>query len=300
MYHVFYNPISGNGQGAACEEKLKEILSEEIKFTDVRNVKDYASYFAALTENDSVVIAGGDGTLNHFVNDIEGVEIKNKVYFFPTGTGNDFKNDVAPNENGLIQINDYINNLPVVEVNGMTRRFINGIGYGIDGYCCEVGDALAKKSDKPVNYAGIAIKGLLFHYKPTAATVTVDGETKEFKKVWLAPSMNGRFYGGGMNIAPSQDRLADPKTLSLVVFYGSGKLKTLMIFPSIFKGEHVKYEKHIAIFKGKDITVKFDRPVALQIDGETVLGVTEYTVHANAPVKQNTASEADSAETVNA
>ena len=191
----------------------------------------------------------------------------------------------APNETGLIPINDYIKDLPIVEVNGMTRRFINGIGYGIDGYCCEVGDELAKKSDKPVNYASIAIKGLLFHYKPTNAVVTVDGETHEFKKVWLAPSMNGRFYGGGMNIAPAQDRLASPKTLSLVLFYGSGRLKTLMLFPSVFKGEHVKYEKHISIFTGKDITVKFDRPVALQIDGETVLDVSEYTVHVNAPAK---------------
>ena len=30
--------------------------------------------------------------------------------------------------------------------------------------------------------------------------------------------------------------------------------------------------------EGKDITVTFDRPTPLQIDGETVLGVTSYTV----------------------
>ena len=29
---------------------------------------------------------------------------------------------------------------------------------------------------------------------------------------------------------------------------------------------------------GHEITVEFDRPCALQIDGETVLGVTSYTV----------------------
>lgn len=296
MYHVLYNPLSGNGQGAVSVEAIKKIIKEEeLKFINVSEVKDYASFFAGLTEDDSVVVAGGDGTLNYFINDVDGLEIKNKVYFYALGTGNDFKNDVAPTEEGLIEINDYIKDLPVVEVKGMTRRFINGIGYGIDGYCCEVADKLAKEN-KPINYTGIAIKGLLFYYKPTNATVTVDGETKEFKKVWLAPSMNGRFYGGGMNIAPAQDRTAQPKTLSLVVFHGSGKLKTLMIFPSIFKGEHIKHEKQISIFTGKDITVKFDRPVALQIDGETVLDVTEYTVHANAAVKSKTAPEAAPAE----
>ena len=139
---------------------------------------------------------------------------------------------------------------------------------------------MAKKSDKPINYAGIAIKGLLFHYKPTHAKVTVDGVTSEFDRVWLAPSMNGRLYGGGMNIAPEQDRLAKPKTLSLVVLHGSGKLKTLVVFPSIFKGEHVKHTEMVSIMTGKEITLEFDRPVALQIDGETVLDVTRYTVRA--------------------
>ena len=41
----------------------------------------------------------------------------------------------------------YLRDLPTVTVNGKHWRFLNGIGYGIDGYCCEVGDALRGKSD---------------------------------------------------------------------------------------------------------------------------------------------------------
>lgn len=282
MYHVLYNPLSGNKKGAESVEKVKALVKGEIKAADVRDISDFTAFFAGLAEDDAVVLCGGDGTLNHFVNDIADVEIKNDVFLFACGSGNDFKTDVAPEETGLIKINAYIQNLPVVEVKGMKRRFINGIGYGIDGYCCEVGDEEAKKSDKPVNYAGIAVKGLLFHFKPANATVTVDGETQAFKHVWLAPSMNGRYYGGGMNVAPDQNRLAAPKKLSLVVWNGTGKITTLLRFKSIFSGEHIKYKKMIHIFTGKDITVKFDRPTALQIDGETVSCVTEYTVHAKA------------------
>lgn len=282
MYHVFYNPLSGNKQGANSVETIRAIVKEEVKAVDVTQIPDMAAYFAALAEGDAVILAGGDGTLNHFVNDIADIEIKNNVYLFASGSGNDFKTDVAPDAEGLIPINDYIKDLPVVEVKGMKRRFINGIGYGIDGYCCEKGDELAKQSDQPVNYAGIAVKGLLFHYKPANAVVTVDGKTQEFKHVWLAPSMNGRYYGGGMKVAPAQDRLASPKTLTLVVWHGTGKITTLMRFKSIFSGEHIKYKKMIHVFTGKEITVKFDRPTALQIDGETVSGVTEYTVHAKA------------------
>lgn len=184
---------------------------------------------------------------------------------------------------GLVPLNKYIKNLPQVTVNGRTYRFINGIGYGIDGYCCEVGDALKLKSDKPVNYAGIAIKGLLFHFKPRNAVITVDGKKYNYKKVWLAPCMNGRFYGGGMMVAPAQNRLSEDGLISCVVMYGSGKLKTLAVFPSIFKGEHVKHTEMVAVMTGSEITVSFDKPTALQIDGETVLGVTSYSVKARVP-----------------
>ena len=62
-----------------------------------------------------------------------------------------------------------------------------------------------------------------------------------------------------------------------MVMHGAGKLKTLRIFPSIFKGMHIRHPKHVVIHKGHSITVTFDRPCALQIDGETILNVFTYT-----------------------
>ena len=96
--------------------------------------------------------------------------------------------------------------------------------------------------------------------------------------------MNGRYYGGGMNIAPDQNRIKN-ETLSVVVLHAKSKLKTLMVFPSIFKGEHVKHPEMVEILTGKEIKVEFDKPTALQIDGETVLGVTEYTAKAAVPAR---------------
>lgn len=121
---------------------------------------------------------------------------------------------------------------------------------------------------------------MLFFFKRSNAVVTVDGTEKSYKKVWLAPTMKGRYYGGGMKVAPEQNR--DGDTLSLVVMHRSCKLKTLMIFPSIFKGEHVRHTEMVEVMTGKEISVRFSRPCALQIDGETVLGVTEYSVSAAA------------------
>lgn len=277
MTYVFYNPEAGNGCGRKNAKKLEEKLEGEVFYLDITEFKT-EDIMAFARDDDRIIIAGGDGTLNRLVNDLDGAELHRDVYYFPSGSGNDFMSDVkeAAGEDGLVLLNPYIQNLPTVTVNGMTRKFLNGIGYGIDGYCCEAGDALREKGKK-ANYTAIAIKGLLGRFKPRSAFITVDGRELRFENVWLAPAMNGRFYGGGMMVAPGQNRRNGDGTLSLVVMHGKSKLKTLMVFPSIFKGEHIRHEEMVTVVSGREIEVSFDRPTALQIDGETVKNVTAYT-----------------------
>lgn len=283
MTHVLYNSASDNGKGYENALEVRNRVSGDLVFDDVLKISDMKSFLKDIPENEDIVLTGGDGSLNYFANDVGDEEIPNNVYYFPTGTGNDFMKDVEDfAKDGMIRINEYIRNLPTVYVNGIERKFINGIGYGIDGYCCEVADDIREKGKGKINYTSIAIKGLLFHFKPTNATVTVDGVKHTYKKVWLAPTMNGRYYGGGMNIAPAQDRLNEEKEVSFCVMYGSGKIKTLMVFPTIFKGEHIKHTEMFETISGKEITVEFDKPTALQIDGETVRNVTSYTVRSGA------------------
>ena len=281
---ILYNKLAGHGKASLDVHEFSKRFENPV-IIDVTDENGYASFFEMLADDDEIIVCGGDGTLNHFVNNIAGKGINNKVFYHAIGSGNDFLRDVADISDSFVEITQYVNDLPTVNVNGMERVFINGIGFGIDGYCCEVGDELKEKSDKPVNYSGIAIKGLLFHFKPVNATITVDGVKHEFKKVWIAPAMNGRYYGGGIMPTPDQDRLNPERKLSTLVFHGSGRLKTLMIFPKLFKGEHLSHKKHITLLEGKNISVTFDRPCALQIDGETVKNVTEYTAISSALVK---------------
>lgn len=277
-YTILYNPLSDNGQGEAHAKVLSGLLEgNNLRFVDLTKITDIKTIIDSLQADDKLVISGGDGTLNRFLNDTDGMEIKNEVYFFSAGTGNDFLSSVGVEKGNLVPINRFFGKLPTVTVNGKDYKFINGVGYGIDGYCCEVGDELREKSDKPINYTSIAIKGLLFRFKPVNATVTVDGKTEKFSNVWLAPTMFGRFYGGGMIPTPDQNR--KDGTVSTMVYHNCGKLKALTVFPNIFKGEHVKEETIVRIFKGHSVTVEFDRPTALQIDGETIKNVTSYTVN---------------------
>ena len=281
-YYVLFNPLAGNGKGRDETIKLvnePSLQDSELIFTDMTKLGGYKDFFASLSPEDKIILSGGDGTINRFVNDTSSIDIKNEIYYYATGTGNDFVFELGKKKGETpFLLNPYIENLPTVTVHGHSYKFLNGVGYGIDGYCCEEGDKLRAKTDKPINYAGIAIKGLLFHFKPRVATITVDGQKYTYKKTWIAPTMKGKCYGGGMIMAPDQDRLAEDGMVSAIAFHGAGKIKTLIVFPSIFKGEHVKHKNMVAIHKGHEITVEFDRPTALQIDGETVVGVTKYTV----------------------
>ena len=285
-YCILYNPYSGNGGSEDDSRRIATSFDGDVCREDMTKISDPATFLSDYGEEDALVICGGDGTLNRFINAIDGIDVKCDILYYPTGTGNDFLRDIGVSKDECpVSVKEYISDLPTVEVGGNTYRFLNNVGFGIDGYCCEVGDQLKKTSDKPVNYTAIAIKGLLFKFPPVNATVCVDGKDFSYKKVWIAPTMKGRFYGGGMMPTPMQDRKSEDGSLSLMVMHGSSKLKTLMVFPSLFKGEHVKHSEMVAIHTGHEISVTFDRPTALQIDGETILGVTSYKVTSKVTAK---------------
>ena len=290
-----YNPKANNGMGLETAKGVEALIgadntpdgAPEFVYLDLTQQDINHIIGEVVGAEDYLIIAGGDGTLNFIANTVKDWRTESHredyVLYYPAGSGNDMERDAQKKGAwGLTSLVAYLTDLPEITVNGITRKFLNGIGYGIDGYCCEEGDRQRAMSVKKVDYTSIAIKGLLFHFKPCNARVTVDGELREYHRVWLAPAMNGRYYGGGMMIAPAQDRFNKERLLSSVVVHNAGKLRILMMFPKIFKGEHVPLTSIVDIRQGREITVEFDRPTALQIDGETVKGVMSYTVRSSA------------------
>ena len=289
MIHILYNPKSNCGKD--FENVLNSVKdyykNEEQNAVDITTVEDTKALFDTFDDSDDVVLVGGDGTLNVLCNNLRGYDIKNRLFLFKAGSGNDFLRDVELSLEGddakVVQINEYIDNLPVVTVKGKEYLFINNVGYGIDGKVCTAAEDERAKGKKEINYTTLSIKLLLTSYKSNGAKVTVDGVTKEFKKVWLAPVMNGLFYGGGMMPAPQQDRKGD--SLSCCVIHSTNAIQTLIIFPSLFKGEHIKYKKKVEVMSGREIKVEFDAPQDVQIDGEIIRDVTEISAKKFADLK---------------
>lgn len=283
--YLIYNPLAGNGKSIDTINVLINKKYSDTVFCDITEINDLNSFVSSLNAEDKIIICGGDGTLNNFINSVNTDNLPNKILFLPTGSGNDFIHDLGYDSlTEPLEIGEYIKNLPILSVNGKSYKFINGIGYGIDGYVCYEGNRLRKLKGKSINYTLIALKGLIYAFKPVNATVTVDGKEYKYKKVWLAPSMKGKFFGGGMKIAPMQDRSNEKGSLSVIVAHDLSKLKITALFGTIFKGGHIKFKKNVTIHTGNDIHVVFDRPCPMQIDGETLNEVYEYSVKASSLV----------------
>ena len=123
-YHVLHNPLAGHGKVKKEKETLGALYGEDnLVYTDMTELVDYQAYFAALPEGDEVILCGGDGTLNHFINKTKDFEIDCNVYYLGSGSGNDFLRDLECTSEKTVLLNDYIKNLPTVTVKGTEYRF---------------------------------------------------------------------------------------------------------------------------------------------------------------------------------
>lgn len=276
--YFLYNPLAGKGK---AENKLLMWNSAENSETvdlDLTKMVDFDEFTATLNENDRIIICGGDGTLNRFVNQLNNTTINNEIIYYPAGSGNDFTNDLNRSaDEGAFDVSDHIKTLPHVEIKGKDYRFINGVGFGVDGMVCAEGDRL-RGNGKKVDYTLLAIKCLLFGFKPVNATVVVDGVEKHFEKVWMSTTMKGRFFGGGMMLTPDQKRNDPENKLSFVIVHDISKLRLLSLFPRIFKGTHTRFTDYVTIIPCNRVEVSYDQPCFLQVDGEPMSDVKGYSV----------------------
>ena len=277
MNYFLYNPKSNNDNNELniiTEDGDKRQVAMKICLLDL----DINHFASQLCDSDRVFICGGDGTLHHFANNSYGIEFPCPLYVIRSGTGNDFLNDIGQKDNtDLVDIREYLKDLPESEINGeITRKFINGVGFGLDGEVCRGVEEFKKKNPKKkANYSMVALKLLMLTYKRPNGRVTVDGVTHEYNDIWAVSTMKGKYYGGGLMIAPTQERSSGK--LSVMIMYGGTRTKALTLFAGLGKGSHIKCKKIVEIVEGDDILVEFDSPSALQIDGEVYLDVTKYS-----------------------
>ena len=276
MVYIVYNPHANNGEGEKGVADVRAAFADRAPVLCDVTETDLRPFLTGLTAQDEVVLCGGDGTLNRLVNDLGGEPPAVPIRVWRFGTGNDFLRDVTERADPAAQtvlLNGYMKSLPYMEIEGRRHFFLNGCGGGIDALvCARMNDERGKKP----SYAAVAVRSFFRDFMPMSVRVTVDGETASFDRVWMAGAMNGRYQGGGMLFGPEQDRSSD--RLTFYLWHGTNRVGTLLHFPAIIKGTHGKYKKYCELRFCREITVEFSAPQYVQLDGETLSGVTRFTI----------------------
>ena len=278
MYYVLFNPLSSDGKSQKYVEKIEEKLkkaNEKYEVYDLVEIsKDINTFVKKVNHSAKIILVGGDGTLHRFVNGVRHIKNNWEVYLYCGGTGNDFGREFKKKKS-LINITSYIKNLPTVTIDGREELFLNGCGLGVDGeVCVMVNDKENKK--KGLNYIKSAVK-LLRKFKHYDLEVEVDGVRHTYKRVWFISVNNGKYFGGGMKISPYSDRTDN--ILEATIVHTVKFWKLILVFPLIFLGKHLWFKTvGISVVKGQNFTVKADRELVFQTDGEVLTGVKNFEI----------------------
>ena len=277
MLYILYNGLSKSGKNKKILDELIELVKKDNKEYEMRNIIEINchEFLKTINDDDEAVIVGGDGTVHHVANQLKDhLPIKQNLYLFAAGTGNDFIRNINQPVKQLVRINDYLKDLPTVTVNGEDWSFVNGAGIGVDAMVC-LGVNAGNSESKSV-YTKVTLKSFLT-YKPCDMDVEIDGEMHHFKKCWVCVAMNGECQGGGLMFAPGAK--VDVIDVDFLCLHNCGRLKTFLIFAHLMAGgKHLKFKKNVFYKKAKDIKVVSSEELPFQKDGETIDNVKEIRV----------------------
>jgi diacylglycerol kinase (ATP) len=262
------NTLAGSGKAVKLAAAIQAILTQKKITSQIFTEKEWD---ARLYQFDQVWIAGGDGTVNYFVNQFN--DIKIPLCIFNGGTGNDFYALLYGKTTVEEQIERVLRSTPKPIDAGKCneRYFLNGVGIGFDGAVAKGLQGVNKFGGK-TSFMLAILKHILFYkeqqYIISSAEKRVEGK---FMMISIA---NGTRYGGGFFVAPlakSDDGLFDTILVKpLSVF------KRLRYLPVIEKGKHLDLP-FIDYYNTQKIIITSDQPIQSHLDGE-YLESNEFTI----------------------
>ena len=217
MIGIIYNPTTNKGASVERMKKVREKLDEMGVEYDYRET-EYAGHATELAKElaqtcDTIVSAGGDGTLHEILNGTVDLDINYAI--LPFGSGNDTSIALGTRDRTDEEhINAMVNGTPqLLDVMKLNDESIS-MQFGAYGIVPEVlSNFLKKKKSRGINYV-LALLSALMRHKAKNYKVEVDGTTTEYFTDMVA-IMNIQTAGGGLKIC--MDAKIDDRKLDLVV-----------------------------------------------------------------------------------
>jgi YegS/Rv2252/BmrU family lipid kinase len=229
-----------------------------------------------------VVALGGDGTVNEVVNgffDESGASIAPDASFalLPFGTGGDFRRTlglptdlaaaarvIAANRRMRIDVGRLAFTSPSGE--RAHRMFANIASFGVSG----VVDRLVNESDKRFGRLSfmIATARATWSYRNQRVQLTFDGADRLEATINTVAVANGRYFGGGMMVAPKAE--LDDGQFDVIAMGDFGFRDLLKSGRRLYKGTHLSMDK-VTARRARVVEAEGLEPgavIELDVDGE--------------------------------
>lgn len=297
MYHIIINPASRSGKGITLwNEKVEPALKKE-KVEYIPYFSEKAGDVARIgkqiltqyTERPlHIIILGGDGTVNEFLQDLEDTS-QVILGYIPTGSSNDLARDLKIPKEQLKALDLILHTGTahpmdigtVISKEGISRRFAVSCGIGFDAAVCEetgrskLKAAMNKIGLGKLSYLGIALKQL-FAAKKISALLYIDRNNPiEIENMLFTVGMLHRYEGGGFMFVP--DAVSNDGLLNFCAVGDVSKLLILFALPTAFFGKHYMF-KGVTPYSSEKITIETNAPMWFHTDGEILGKSTSITI----------------------
>jgi YegS/Rv2252/BmrU family lipid kinase len=220
---------------------------------------------AAVKEGfDTIVAAGGDGTVNEVVNGIAGSDVK--FGLLPLGTMNVFATELGLPVNDLeacwqIVQGDAIRCVDLPSANG--KHFVQLAGVGLDAQVVKETSRAFKKTLGPLSYL-ISAAQITTREPPRLQIESPDAAVEEGSFVLVG---NGRLYGGPFPFF--KQAVLDDGRLDVLVFKGLSYLQMMRYLQDVLFNSHIT-SPDVEYFQTTSLRVTSESPVPVEIDGELI------------------------------
>jgi YegS/Rv2252/BmrU family lipid kinase len=228
-----------------------------------------------------VVAVGGDGTINEVANgffrDGQVINPQAALGVIPRGTGGDFRKSfgwdgeldpalarlagpaTAPLDVGLVEF---------VDNDGRPARrfFVNVCSFGISGLVDREVNARSKLLGGKLSFMLGSVRALI-KYTDARVRLQLDGAPAQELTVTTVAVANGRYFGGGMMIAP--EARTDDGLFDITVWSGYGLVDFALRAGALYDGSHVRLAG-TRLLRGHVLDAACDdgRELLLDVDGE--------------------------------
>lgn len=278
---VIANPVAGGGR---ARERIRDLEAAFARWPRPPRLiwserPGHARDLACLACRegvDTVVAAGGDGTVHEVVNGLlaDGPRESSRLAYLPVGTSGDFARalgftgDLAAWTRDLGGARVRAVDVGRLELAGRpgAEWFVNAVNVGLGARVAErVAGSRVLSRLGPFSYAASTLATLPRH-RPSTLTVSVDGVG-----VWSGDTLNvsicnGPFFGGGMR--PARTASLTSGRLHIVIAHAMGRVRAAVQLVRILSARPPD-PRRFTLAEGSSAVVEGNGPtVAVEVDGE--------------------------------